>query len=171
MTEKNWKYRAFEILPGALVWTTLIASVVLSFIRPLWVVYFVIVFDLYWLFRVTYSIPFILISWYRFQRASRTDWQKLAVTKPGYDRIRHVVFLPTYKEDIGVIRGTLNSILASAFPSDRMIIVLAGRSGMLKDSMLRPRNCSENTPESFFVYLQPFIRKICRKKFPGKDQT
>ena len=42
----------------ALVWTRL--SLRLFFLYPaLWVVCFVIVFDLYWLFRVTYSIPFI----------------------------------------------------------------------------------------------------------------
>ncbi len=171
MTEKNWKYRAFEILPGALVWTTLIASVVLSFIRPLWVVYFVIVFDLYWLFRVTYSIPFILISWYRFQRASRTDWQKLAVTKPGYDRIRHVVFLPTYKEDIGVIRGTLNSILASAFPSDRMIIVLAGEERDAERFNASAAQLQREYAGKFFRLFTTVHPKDLPEEIPGKGSN
>ena len=62
--KKSRFVRACEILPGALVWTTLILSVVLSFVRPIWMVYFIIVFDLYWLLRVTYSIPFLLSSWW-----------------------------------------------------------------------------------------------------------
>ncbi|MBU2613185.1 glycosyltransferase family 2 protein [Patescibacteria group bacterium] len=126
MTNATLKRRLLEILPGALVWTTLIASVVLSFVRPLWVIYFVIVFDLYWLFRVTYYIPFVLISRWRFHRDTRKDWQAVAVRTSGYDRIRHLVFLPTVKEDISVVRETLATFVNGTYPTDRMIVVLAG---------------------------------------------
>ena len=122
----RYTQRALEIIPGALVWTTLVASIGLSFVRPLWVIYFVIVFDLYWLFRVAYFIPFTLVTWARYRKALRTDWQSMAVAQPGYDRIRHLVFLPTVKEDIGVVRETLNTFIAGTYPADRMMIVLAG---------------------------------------------
>ncbi|MCR4278911.1 MAG: glycosyltransferase family 2 protein [bacterium] len=118
--------RFFEILPGALVWGTIIAGVTLSFVRPLWVVYFVIIFDLYWLFRVAYFIPFLLTSWWRFRRDTKIDWQSQVERIDGYDRIHHLIFLPTYKENVDVIRGTLDSLLASAYPESRMMIVLAG---------------------------------------------
>ena len=71
MNAERLKLRILEIIPGALVWITLIASVGLSFIRPLWVIYFVIIFDLYWLFRVAYYIPFVIISRLRFHRDTR----------------------------------------------------------------------------------------------------
>lgn len=118
--------RILEIIPGALVWATILAGVLFSFIRPIWVVYFVIVFDLYWLFRVAYFIPFLLSSWWRFRHDTRVDWQSRVSLAEGYDRIRHLIFLPTYKEDAAVIRGTLDSLLASAYPAARMMVVLAG---------------------------------------------
>jgi hypothetical protein len=93
--------RTLEIIPGALVWTTLILSVVLSFVKPLWMVYFIMVFDLYWLLRVIYFIPFLLWSWYLYRLALKRDWQRDAHARPGYDEIRHLVFLPTYKEEKG----------------------------------------------------------------------
>jgi hypothetical protein len=118
--------RILDAIPATLVWITIISTVVLSFIRPLWVVYFVIVFDLYWLFRVSYFIPFLLISWWRFRRETKINWQPLAAAASGYDRIRHLVFLPTYKEDVEVIRATLRSLSSTSYPADRMIVVLAG---------------------------------------------
>ena len=130
----NWKLRTLEIFPGALVWTTFIVSIALSFVRPIWVVYFIIIFDLYWLFRVAYYIPFLFISWWRFHRETRRNWQPLAEARPGYDRIRHIIFLPTAKEDIGVIRETLQSILASTYPAERMMIILGGEDRCGRES-------------------------------------
>lgn len=124
--KNRFLHRVLEIIPGALVWTTIVLSIVLSFIRPLWVIYFVIVFDLYWLFRVTYYLPFLIISWWRYHRAVKKDWQTMAVAQPGYDKVCHLIFLPTVNEDISVVRETLKTIIAGSFPANRMIVVLAG---------------------------------------------
>jgi hypothetical protein len=118
--------RACEIVPGVLVWTTLIASVILSFIRPIWMVYFIIVFDLYWLIRIIYFIPFLLTSWFRYRSALKRNWQADASHMTGYDAIRHLIFLPTYKEELPVIRETLRSLSTCAYPAKRMFVVLAG---------------------------------------------
>ena len=147
----NWKKRLIEIIPGALVWTTLIVSVALSFIRPLWVVYFIIVFDLYWLFRVAYYIPFMIVSWWRFQRDTRKSWQPLAEAAAGYDRIRHLVMLPTVKEDLGVIRSTLESMLDGTYPAERMIIVLGGED-----------RCREDFEPKFKILEQEFGARFLR---------
>lgn len=125
---KYWQKRAVEIIPGALVWITLIASVTLSFVKPLWMVYFIIVFDLYWLLRVLYFIPFLLSSWWRYRRALKREWQTEAAQLPGYARLRHLVFLPTSKEGPNVVRETLESLLACREPADRLLIVLAGEA-------------------------------------------
>jgi len=126
MNNDRFKTRLYEILPGALVWLTLIASVVLSFFQPLWVIYFVVVFDLYWLFRVAYYMPFLLVSWWRYRTALKKDWQAVAEKAVGYDEVRHLIFLPTVKEDVSVVRATLNTLFKSPYPSERMIVVLAG---------------------------------------------
>jgi hypothetical protein len=120
------RVRLFEILPGGLVWLTLIGSCVLSFIRPLWMVYFVIVFDVYWLFRILYYIPFLLIAWWNFRRDSVRNWQQEAEKLPGYERIRHLVFLPTYQEDERIVRDACMHLFQSATPADRFIVCLAG---------------------------------------------
>jgi hypothetical protein len=115
-----------ELLPGALVWVTLIAAVALSKFQPLWMVYFVIIFDLYWLLRILYYLPYLLAAWWNYRDALRVDWQAKAEATPGYDRIRHLVFLPTVKEDLAVVRETFTNLLNASCPSDRMIVCLAG---------------------------------------------
>jgi hypothetical protein len=121
-----FKRRVYEILPGALVWITLIGSVVFSFTNPLIVIGFIIVFDVFWLIRIAYYAPFLLVSWWRYRHALKHDWQHDAERLPGYDKIMHLVMLPTWKEDISIIRGTLNTILATTTPNDRFIICLGG---------------------------------------------
>jgi len=124
---KRIKYqRLLEIIPGALVWMTLILSVVLSFVQPLWMVYFIIVFDFYWLLRIVYFIPFLLWSWWLYRLALKRDWQHDVARLPGYHEIKHLVFLPTYKEEAGVIRETLQSLSQASFPAEKMYIVIAG---------------------------------------------
>jgi len=122
----RFQHRVCEIIPGALVWMTLILSLVLSLVRPLWMIYFIIMFDLYWLLRILYFLPFHLMSWARYRRALKIDWQKKAEAQSGYDRLHHLVFLPMSKEALPVVRETLQVLARCAFPPKRMIVVLAG---------------------------------------------
>lgn len=159
MTRRRYLLRRFlEILPGALVWITLIASVSLSFVRPLWVIYFIIVFDLYWLFRVAYYLPFVFVSYLRYRRAQTEDWQAKAEALPGYGRIKHLVFLPTYKEDVGVVRETLKVLASGTYPAKRLMIVLTGeeRAGeqFLQVAETIKREFGE-TFERLFVMVHP----------------
>jgi hypothetical protein len=118
--------RFYEILPGALVWITLIGSILFSYLAPLWVIYFVIVFDVYWLIRIAYYIPFLLDSWTRYRLALRRNWQAEVEKLPGYDQVYHLLMLPTWREGIEVIRGTLDHTLECSTPSDRIIVCLGG---------------------------------------------
>lgn len=108
------------------MWITLIGAVGLSFFAPIAVIYFVIVFDVYWLVRITYYIPFLISSWLKYRKALKQDWQKKAEALPGYQDIYHLIMLPTWREGIDVIRTTLDTLLACSYPADRMIICLGG---------------------------------------------
>ncbi|MFA5935835.1 MAG: glycosyltransferase family 2 protein [Patescibacteria group bacterium] len=167
----RWKWRLLEIFPGALVWVTLIATIALSFIRPLWVVYFVIVFDLYWLFRVGYFAPFLILSWWRFRRETRINWQPRAEACEGYDRIRHVIFLPTYKEDIAVIRGTLESLASSAYPAERMIIVLAGEERDAERFTVQAATLQAEFSNRFLNFFTTLHPKDLPEEIPGKGSN
>src|ERR1035437_6245251 len=92
------KRRILEIIPGGLVWFTLIAAFVVSFMQPLWAIYFIILFDLYWLLRVLYFIIFLVYSWTRYHKALKVHWSDELQTKcPEWRDYWQLIFLPTYK--------------------------------------------------------------------------
>ncbi len=121
--------RFWEMFPGLLVWGTFSLALLLSFVKPLWVIVFIIVFDLLWLFRVIYFNLFVVISWVRYTRANKIDWQQKLSSVPGSDHVRHLVLLPTYQESYEIVRCTLRSLKENATPNDRLWVVLGGEEG------------------------------------------
>ena len=116
------------MIPGTALWLTFIVGVILSFVRPLWVVVFIVCFSFYWLLRVIYFIVYLVVSWRRFRQDVLVDWHaKLQHDFSGTWRpVTHLIFLPTYHEPIEVLRSTFAGLRASAYPREKFIVVLAG---------------------------------------------
>lgn len=127
-------YRFWEIIPGALVWLTFIFLLAISFINPLWGIYFIIVFDVYWLLRVTYLFIYLLISWTRYRKEIKIHWldklkQDYSVGEKNYQDYWHIIFLPTYKEPYQVIEDSMESLKNADYDTKKFFIVLAGEEG------------------------------------------
>ncbi len=121
------RYRLYEIMPGALIWATLIGSVALSYFAPLAMMYVVIVFDIYWVLRVVYFSLYVLVSWRRFRQAVGVAWfERLKQEFPRWKETHNVVFLPVYNESFAVLSATLNALLASTFPARELTVVISG---------------------------------------------
>jgi len=168
---EHTRRRFYEITPGLLVWLTIIFSIVFSFIRPLWVVYLIIIYDLYWLFRVSYFLPFLVISWYRYKKAIKIDWLKLAQQQSGYDQVYHLLFLPTYKEDILVIRESLHSILNSNYPAEKMIIVIGGEERDQENFEKNAHILKQEFSNKFFKFLTYTHPLGLPNEIPGKGSN
>ncbi|OGL96594.1 hypothetical protein A2318_02880 [Candidatus Uhrbacteria bacterium RIFOXYB2_FULL_45_11] len=121
--------RFWEMLPGLVVWGTFVLALTLSFLAPLWVIIFIIVFDLLWLYRVIYFNLFVVIAWMTYRKTIKIDWKQKLIGIPGAEKKIHLVFLPTYKEGYEIIETTLTSLQHNSFPVDRMMIVLGGEEG------------------------------------------
>lgn len=139
------------MIPGTLVWLTFILAAVLSFWKPLWVMYFIIIFSVYWLFRVFYFIFYLAVSWRRFQRDIKIDWFKKVRGLPDWESYYHLIVLPMSKEPIEVIRSTFLNLAASNYPKEKMIVVLSGEE-RLKENFLRNKEIIE----------KEFSGKFCR---------
>lgn len=72
--DSRWFQRVLEIFPGGLSWTFLALPILLSFVRPIWVAYFIIAFDLFWLIK-SFRLAVNLIRGYnRLHQAQKVDW-------------------------------------------------------------------------------------------------
>ena len=120
----RYLYRFFEILPGALSWSTLVLMVILSGWRPVWAAFFIIAFDLYWLVKTAYLSAHLRSNWKRLKYNIKSDWNERLINFK-YDHLRHLVLLPFYKEERMVLEETLDALVASTYDHEKIFIVLA----------------------------------------------
>lgn len=120
------KYRLLEMLPGALVWGTFIGVFALSFIRPIWAIYFIIVFDFLWLIRISSFLSYTFLGYRRYRREIKVDWFEQVRTLPSWHDLYHCIFIPTYKEPYEVLREVFLGLVRSKYDLKRFIVVLAG---------------------------------------------
>ncbi len=150
---KKTIYRLWEMLPGILTWLTLIGCIVISIIKPLWAIYFIIIFDLYWLWRVIYLAIYILVSWRKYRSALQINWLVEAQKLSRFHDIYHIIFLPTYKEPIEVIRASLKSLSQSSYPLNRMIVVLGGETRDQEKFLANAQALKEEFRSIFYQFL------------------
>ncbi len=129
-------FRLLEIVPGLTVWCVLILPFILAFHSPTAVILFVLIFDLYWLIK-SLNYAYILVRGYiHVKQTLATNWtKKLAETLamhqqnpdavPDWRQVYHAVILTAYKEDPQVLKASVQSILDTTYPKNRLIVVLA----------------------------------------------
>ncbi len=127
-------YRLLEIVPGFLAWITIILIVTLSFIAPVFIAIFIIIFDVYWLIKTVYLSLHLRISYNKLKENLKINWlEKLNSLEPRtYDiktiqswrDITHLVFLPLYKEDFALVSATMESLVKSNYPKENIIVIL-----------------------------------------------
>lgn len=66
--------RTLEMIPGILTWMTFIGMFVLSFFLPVWVAVFVIVFDVYWIFRTIFIASYSIAGYQKLKKGKEIDW-------------------------------------------------------------------------------------------------
>ncbi|MFB6226636.1 MAG: glycosyltransferase family 2 protein [Candidatus Paceibacteria bacterium] len=127
MLSSYYRYRFYEILPGLTVWGTLLGTIILSFIKPLWMIYFIILFDIYWVLRVSYFSFYLVLAWSRMKRTLNHDWEeKLRHEASDWEEKKHLVFLTLYNEPWEVVESTLEGLCDSVYDKDKFIVIIAG---------------------------------------------
>jgi len=166
-------YKCFEILPALLSWGTLFFAFILSWLAPIVVAIFIIIFDCFWLFRVFYLSFHQSASYKLMKKNLSIDWleklDKLTInnqqlTINNWRDIYHLIILPMYKEGAEIIKPTLEALVASNYPKDKMIIVLAteGRAGAFSQKL------AKEIKGEFGKFFFRFLITVHPKDIPGE---
>lgn len=152
--DRDWRYRAFEILPGALTWLILALPFILASISIKLAAYFVIAYLLLWFVRAIGIDVRSIQGWRTMNQHRRLEWKKLnadlEILQPRYknapkwharniDRIRermlhtrikpsevyHVVIIAFWNESRDVVEPTVQSVLNSEYDPKKIILILA----------------------------------------------
>lgn len=222
--------RFWEILPGFLTWTALFLPVVLSFFTPAAVAYFIIVFDLFWLFRAFYMSRNLVYSFKRLKTEKDIDWYKkleetidIENAKEHYSKeikkinkniflkiplsifsrlipsfrkkifyrnyleefsfeikninqedvknykdIYHLVILATYKEDIKILRQSINALRDSNFPKEKILFVLATEERDKENAIENVKILEREFKDSFGLFFWTMHPKDIPGEIIGK---
>lgn len=173
-------YRLLEILPGFLSVGTLLILIIFSFVKPVWVAYFLIAFNVYWLLQVIFLGIYLFASFFRLKENKKIDWgdkcenidknldsfpeNSLARQKLDWKDIIHLVILPTYNEGIEIIRTCFLSLVNNNYPLDKMIVVLAieERAGS------EAKDRAKKIEEEFSGYFRNLVVTVHPDNVPGE---
>lgn len=152
--DRGRRYRAFEILPGALTWSILLFPFILSQISPHATVFFILAYMLLWFAKAIGLNVRAIQGFKTLHRHQKLPWDKMLaelqtgkVSQPDthipawhYDTVRrlqetpplvqpddqiHAVIIATYNEAREVLEPTIQSVLASKYDMKKVIAVLA----------------------------------------------
>lgn len=127
--KEYYQYRLLEIIPGFLTWVTLLGIILISLFKPLLGIYIIIIFDVYWVLRVTYLAIFILISWFRYKKTAKIDWwQELTAKHANWQEYYHLIFLPTAGEPFEVVDRTFENLAKLKYDQKKFIVILGGEA-------------------------------------------
>ncbi len=120
--------RLLEIIPGALSWLIILSLILLSMFKPVVCAVIIIVFDFYWIIRSGYLTTLLLMAHRKLLKDKNKDWLKVCEGLPAqynWRSLYQLVIFPAYKEDIGILRASLEALKASHYPKDKIIVVMA----------------------------------------------
>ncbi len=152
--ERDWRYRALEILPGALTWTILSLPIILSLINAKLAAYFVITFLMIWFVRALAIAARSIQGWNRMSQHQNLAWQKLnddleileVNTKNApkwharnlarvekyiaHNRIKpseayHAVIICFWNESRDILEPTIQSVVDSQYDLKKIILIMA----------------------------------------------
>ncbi|MCX7996324.1 MAG: hypothetical protein N2691_01030 [Patescibacteria group bacterium] len=117
--------RLGEIIIPVLTWVIITLPIWLSPFHPAVVAYFIIAFELYFLYKSVTTCFNATISYRKIQQASRIDFAKKISKSSRAGELKHFVIIPNYKEPVYKIEATIRSIVANDNPHRNLYLVLA----------------------------------------------
>src|SRR5215203_1689751 len=96
-----------------------------ALIAPLILAWAILLFNTYWFLRSAALAVGAALGYMRLRRSEKTDWIGRASALPGFERVQHLILIPTYQESDEVLRATLDHLVNQDFPRDRISVVLA----------------------------------------------
>lgn len=96
-----------------------------SIVFPVQLSYFIIFFDVYWLYKSLNLAFCSFTSARKIKKAEMTNWLSLASQEANVEKMHHVIVIPTYKESLHKLQETLDSIKAQTLSLKQIHIFLA----------------------------------------------
>jgi len=118
-------YRLLEILPGFFSWNLILFPYWGILLIPNVVAYFVLLFNIYWFYQSFQIAIFATLSHFRIQASMKYDWVEDLKSFPDWEKVQHIVIIPTYREPLHILKRTIDSLAKQTLPRKQLSVVLA----------------------------------------------
>jgi len=151
-------FRLLEVVPGLFSWSLILFPFWGSFFFPIAVAYYVLAFDVYWLYRSVSTALLAVFAHFRIQAALSFDWMGELSLFPDWRRVHHLVIIPTFKEPLHTLRRTLEGLRRQTFPKRQIDVVVSfeereGETAYKKAEHLR--DVFDGVFSSFLITFHP----------------
>src|SRR5258708_4321263 len=116
---------ALEILTGLVSWTLIFSPIWASFLIPQILAYFILLFDVYWMYK-SFSLAILaFIATNKIKEAEKQNWLEKAKKQDHFAKINHVIVIPNYKERYEKLHTTLSVLAKQTLSTKKIFVVLA----------------------------------------------
>lgn len=117
--------RLLEIIPPLISLLLITLPFWGAFFFPVQLAYFIIFFDVYWLYKSINLAFCSFVAGNKIKEAEKIDWLTNAKKSPNFSKINHIVIVPNYKEKVEKLKETIESIKNQTFPRKRIFVFIA----------------------------------------------
>jgi len=164
-------FRFLEILPGAVSWLTIILAVFLCWWQPLLIAFFILLFDLYWLFRAVYFAFHLHSSYKKMEEYQKIDWLEKVKEIPGWEGIFHLCLFTVCHEPLEVVRDGFLSLAKSDYPKEKIIVILSAEEKYRQATESTVKEISKEFGSRFFKFLTTWHPQDLPGEIPGKGSN
>lgn len=117
--------RTLEVFPGFVAWMLILSPLWGSYFIPTQLAYFILFFDVYWLYKSFALVVTATISSRRISIAQKQDWFAKVKELSHEANVHHILIILNYKESAEKMRKTLDALTTQTFPAKQLHVVLA----------------------------------------------
>lgn len=124
----NTTKRILEIIPGFISWNIIAFLFWGGYFFPDLTAYFILLFDVFWVYKGLSLLVATLVSHFRIQAATNLDWMKEVAGFGDWKKVRHIVVILVANEPKETVETTVESLSHQTFPTQQIGVVLAADS-------------------------------------------
>lgn len=89
------------------------------------IAYFVLTYNIYWFYQSFLIAISATVSHFRIKASQNFDWLGDLKSFPDWQKVRHIVIIPTYKEPLHILERTFKALFDQTLPRKQIIPILA----------------------------------------------
>lgn len=163
--------RLLEIFPAFISWNLILFPYWGIVFIPNLVAYFILAYNIYWFYQSLQIAMMSIVSHLKIQAAMKYNWLKDLKLFPEWQKIKHFVIIPTYKEPLYILERTIESLKKQTLPRKQIFVVLAMEEKEEKSERIKKIKALKKRFKNTFGGLYFTHHKLSTGEVVGKSSN